>query len=280
MYINICLYVYIYICINIYMYIYIYIFIYIHAHISLQRLVEMLVLQCAQRFPARPAEPDSSVFAELFPAPQLAPSQPNVPPAKARQMHLNWNPLGFCWNILSKSLELVAHQTFGRLFSAGVSERPSPRGLPTLTVARFAPVRCASILWVIMSSLASSTQVLFAVTTISWMWWHPCRVTPRSVLCVSITRCGQRVVALASRVTLKSLTSLSLSEMVLSLMLLLCVSSRVAAVHLGGGTTVCAILITSYRPVPRSRSTSTRTAMGSSQGICTCHRRDVLSDPR
>ena len=47
------------------------------AHISLHRSVEMLALQCAQRFPARPTDPDSSVFAELFPAPQLAPSHPN-----------------------------------------------------------------------------------------------------------------------------------------------------------------------------------------------------------
>ena len=65
------------------------------AHISLKRSVEMLALQCAQRFPARPAGPDSSIFAELFPVPQVAPSQPNVPTAKAEQMHLNWNPLGF-----------------------------------------------------------------------------------------------------------------------------------------------------------------------------------------
>ena len=36
------------------------------AHISLKRSVEMLELQRAQRFPARPADPDSSVFAELF----------------------------------------------------------------------------------------------------------------------------------------------------------------------------------------------------------------------
>jgi len=56
---------------------------------------EMLDLQCAQRFPARPADPDSSVFVELFPAPQPEPSQPNVPMEKAKQMHLNWNPLGF-----------------------------------------------------------------------------------------------------------------------------------------------------------------------------------------
>jgi len=65
------------------------------AHISLQWSVEMLALQCAHRFPARPAGPDSFVFAELFPAPQPEPSQPNVPTAKAKQMHLNWNPLGF-----------------------------------------------------------------------------------------------------------------------------------------------------------------------------------------
>jgi len=65
------------------------------AHIILKRLIEMLELQCAQRFPVRPADPDSSVFAELFPAPQPEPSQPNVPTEKAKQMHLNWNPLGF-----------------------------------------------------------------------------------------------------------------------------------------------------------------------------------------
>ena len=49
------------------------------AHIILKRLIEMLELQCAQRFPVRPADPDSSVLAELFPAPQPEPSQPNVP---------------------------------------------------------------------------------------------------------------------------------------------------------------------------------------------------------
>jgi len=52
-------------------------------------------LQCAQRFPARPADPDSSVFEELFPVPQPEPSQPNVPTEKAKQIHINWNPLGF-----------------------------------------------------------------------------------------------------------------------------------------------------------------------------------------
>ena len=54
------------------------------AHISLKRSVEMLALQCAQRFPARPADPDSSVFAELFSAPHPEPSQSDVPTAKAK----------------------------------------------------------------------------------------------------------------------------------------------------------------------------------------------------
>ena len=37
------------------------------AHISPKRSIEMLELQCTQRFPARPAHPESSVFSELFP---------------------------------------------------------------------------------------------------------------------------------------------------------------------------------------------------------------------
>jgi len=44
------------------------------AHIILKRSIEMLALQCAHRFPARPADPDSSVFAELYPALQPEPS--------------------------------------------------------------------------------------------------------------------------------------------------------------------------------------------------------------
>ena len=38
----------------------------------------------------------------LFPQPE--PSQPNVPTEKAKQMHINWNPLGFLW-------DLSAHKT-------------------------------------------------------------------------------------------------------------------------------------------------------------------------
>jgi len=54
------------------------------AHIILKRSVEMLEFQCARRFPARPADPNSSVFAELFLAPQPELSQPNVPTEKAK----------------------------------------------------------------------------------------------------------------------------------------------------------------------------------------------------
>jgi len=64
------------------------------AHISLKRSIEMLQLQCVQCFPARTADPDSSVFAELLPVSQPEPSQSNVPTAKVEQMHLTWNPLG------------------------------------------------------------------------------------------------------------------------------------------------------------------------------------------
>jgi len=65
------------------------------AHISLKRLIEMLELHFAQHFPARTADPDSSVFAEPFPASQPEPSQSNVSAVKVKQMHLTWNPLDF-----------------------------------------------------------------------------------------------------------------------------------------------------------------------------------------
>jgi len=52
-------------------------------HIGVKRSVEMLEMQRAQRLPACPPNPDTSVFAELFPAPQPAPSQPNARPEKA-----------------------------------------------------------------------------------------------------------------------------------------------------------------------------------------------------
>ena len=139
------------------------------AHISLKWLIEMLELQCAQHFPARPADPDSSVFAELFPAPQAETSQPNVPMEKAKQMHLNRSPLGFMLDLFTNKLETRFPLDVWQAFFCRMSERPSSRCLPTLTVACFAPARCVLILWVIMSSLASSTHVLFTVTIISWM---------------------------------------------------------------------------------------------------------------
>jgi len=143
------------------------------AHISLKRSIEMLALQCAQRFPASPTDPDSSVFAELFPAPQPEPSRADGLTAKAKQMHHNWNPLGFLSDLsqqksvtrfpphvwqafFSRSFgapipQMLAHahsrklcsckHTFGRLFSPGVLERPSPRCLVTLTIARFTLAR-------------------------------------------------------------------------------------------------------------------------------------------
>ena len=55
----------------------------------------MLELQRAQRFPACPTNPDSSVCAELFPASQPTPSAPNSRSEKETQMHINWNPLTF-----------------------------------------------------------------------------------------------------------------------------------------------------------------------------------------
>jgi len=76
------------------------------AHISLKRSVEMLELQCAQRFPARPADPISTIFAELFPAPQPEASQLNAPTEKARQMHINWNPLGFLSDLSAHKIEI------------------------------------------------------------------------------------------------------------------------------------------------------------------------------
>ena len=75
------------------------------AHLRLKRSIEMLELQCAQRFPARPADPDSSVFAELFPAHQPEPLQPNVPTEKAQQMHLKWNPFGFLSDLSTNNFE-------------------------------------------------------------------------------------------------------------------------------------------------------------------------------
>jgi len=233
------------------------------AHISLKRSVEMLSLQCAQRFPARPADPDSSVFAELFPAPQPEPSQPDVPTAKAKQMHLNWNPLGFLSDLsqqksVTRFSPDVWQAFFCRSFGAPIPQMLAlahsrtlcsckmgidPLGDYVLTCRQHTgSIRGHNHLMGVVASLSRDSKI------------GPVRVNHK----VSMT--GE---ALASRATLKSLTSISLSGMVLSLMFPLCVSSRVAVVPLGGGITVCTILTTSYRPVPTSRTTNTRTFMAS-----------------
>jgi len=58
-------------------------------------LVEMMELQRVQCFPACPTNPDTSVFAEFFPASQPAPSQPKATSEEEKQMHVYWNPLVF-----------------------------------------------------------------------------------------------------------------------------------------------------------------------------------------
>jgi len=99
------------------------------AHISLKRSVEMLELQCAQLFPARPADPDSSVFAELFPASQSQPSQTNVPTEKAKQMHLNWNPLGFLSDLSAHKPETRFPPDVWQAFSCRSFGAPIPKML-------------------------------------------------------------------------------------------------------------------------------------------------------
>jgi len=252
------------------------------AHISLKRSIEMLELKCAQRFPAKPADPDSAVFAEIFPAPQPKPSQPKVPMEKAKQMHLNWSPLGFMSDLSTNKLETrfppdVWQVFFCRSFGLGA---PIPKMLAhahsrTLCSCRMSidplddhvltckqhtgSIRGRNYLMDVVASLSRDSKIV------------PVRVNDK----VSTTGDGTRK---QGDVEIFNFP-ISFRD-VLSLMFPLCVSSRVAAVHLGDGITVCAILMTSYRPVPRSRPTNTRTCMGSSQGVCTCHHRYVQSDPR
>ena len=97
------------------------------AHISLKWSIEMLELQCAQRFPARPADPDSSVLAELFPAPQPEPSQPTVITEKAKQMHLNWSPLGFMSDLSTNKFETRFPQDVWQVFFCRSFGAPTPK---------------------------------------------------------------------------------------------------------------------------------------------------------
>ena len=73
------------------------------AHISLKRWIEV-ELQFAQHFPARPADSESSVLQSFF-LPQPEHSQPNVTTEKAKQMHLNWSPLGFMLDLSTNKFE-------------------------------------------------------------------------------------------------------------------------------------------------------------------------------
>jgi len=97
------------------------------AHISLKRSVEMLELQRVQRFPARPADPDSSVFAELFPAPQPKPSQPNVSTEKATQMHIKWNLLGFLSDLSAHKILTRFPPYVSQAFSSTIFGAPIPK---------------------------------------------------------------------------------------------------------------------------------------------------------
>ena len=147
-------------------------------HLVVTRSVEMMELQRAQRFPACTTYPDTSVFAEFFPAPQPAPSQPNAPSEKEKQMHINWNLLAFLSDLSARGILTRFPPDVRQAFSAGAWGPLFPRCLLTLKAARCVPARCVLILWVIMSSLASSTQVLSAVTIISCIFWLTWCVLP------------------------------------------------------------------------------------------------------
>jgi len=71
---------------------------------TVERLVEVLEMQRAKRFPVCPPKPDTSVFAKLFPASQPAPSQHNAHPEKGKQMHINWNPIAVLWDLSAQRL--------------------------------------------------------------------------------------------------------------------------------------------------------------------------------
>jgi len=99
------------------------------AHISLKQSIEMLELQCAQHFPSRPADPDSSVFAELFPVPQPEPLQPNLPTEKAKQIHFNWNPVGFLSDLSTNKFETRFPPDVWQAFSCRSFKAPIPKML-------------------------------------------------------------------------------------------------------------------------------------------------------
>jgi len=178
-------------------------------------------------------------------------------------MHLNWSPLGFISDLSTNKLEThflpdVWQVFFCRSFGAPISKMLAhahsrtlcsckmcidPLGDLVLTCKQHTgSIRGHNHLMDVMASLSRDSKI------------GPVRVNHK----VSTTDDGTR-----KQGDVEISNFLSLSEMVLSLMFPLCVSSRVAAVHLGGGITVCAILMTSYRPMQTSRTTNTRTFMGS-----------------
>jgi len=114
--------------------------------------VEKLSRQCAHRFTTIPADPFSSVSAELFPVPQSEPSQSNVRRRLSRCTSTR-TLLVFCQKKSVTRFPLDVWQAFFyRSFGA-----PIPKILVHAHNRTLCPTRFASILWVIMSSLAYHT---------------------------------------------------------------------------------------------------------------------------
>ena len=147
-------------------------------------------MQCAQRLPARPADPESSVFSELFPAPQPKPSQPNVPMEKAKQMQLNWSPLGFMSDLSTNKSETRFPPDFWQAFFCRSLAAPIPKmHAHAYSRTLFSCKMCIDPLGDHVltckqhaGSIHGHNPHMDVVASLS-------RDRPRSVLCVSITRC-------------------------------------------------------------------------------------------
>jgi len=95
-------------------------------HIGVTRSVEMMKVQRAQRFPACPTNPDTSVFAEFPPASQPAPSLPKALSEEEKHMSINCNPLAFmsdlsAQKILARFPPDVWQAFFCKIFRLGAS---------------------------------------------------------------------------------------------------------------------------------------------------------------
>jgi len=221
---------------------------------------------CGEGFPARPADPDSSVFAELFPAPQPEPSQPDVPTAKAKQMHLNWNLLGFLSELwqqksVTRFLPDVWQAFFCRSFGAPI---------PKILAHAHSRTLCSCKMYIDplgdhvltckqhTGSILGHNHFMDVVASLSRdSNIGPVRVNHKVSMTGDGTRKQGDVEISNFPISLRDGLVIDVSFVCESL------TSRVAAVPLGGGITVCAILLTSYRPVPTSRTTNTRTFMAS-----------------